>query len=263
MSDKLIRDTDDGAYFVGYLDTPTADRRYLLALTGAGLLTAGGLAAGLAALQGGAGRGEWDMATIVTRTGRLVPEPYPMLQTVDEAGRAQTILLACDSKCGAQNKLSESDIATDQVEVEGSLIQRGRHQMMAVVNRPDWIRPAGPEARLPDLRQFAAQSEGAVSLRGEILDSKCWFGAMRPNEGPVHKACAILCIAGGLAPYFYSRDILGRSRAVMITDPSGQALVQPILRHVADPVAVDGELVRLGDLLQIRMDPARLQVLGY
>ena len=31
----------------------------------------------------------------------------------------------------------------------------------------------------------------------------------------------------------------------MITDPDGGPLIQPILRYVADPVAANGELVRV------------------
>ena len=41
----------------------------------------------------------------------------------------------------------------------------------------------------------------------------------------------------------------------MITDARGGALVQPVLRYVADPVRISGELVRVSDLVQFRIDP--------
>lgn len=256
MSRKLIRDEDQGEYFVGYLDTPKLDRRYLLGLSVLGLGIAGGAGAFLAAKQGGAGQGSWDMGTQVSLTGYLSEEPYPLLRTTSLDGTMQTVLLACDTKCGAQEKLAEASISRDRVTVRGSLIQRGRHVMMAVANEADWI--TADDTLPARLTGFDEEDLGAVVLNGEILDSKCWFGAMRPNAGAGHKACAMLCIAGGLAPYFYARDALGRSRAMMITDPDGNALVQPILRYVADPVRVAGRVHRIEDLLQLRLDPADL-----
>ncbi|WP_300529008.1 hypothetical protein [Maricaulis sp.] len=256
MSRKLIRDEDPGEYFVGYLDAPKVDRRYLLGLSVLGLGIAGGAGALLAKKQGGAGQGSWDMATQVTLSGYLSETPYPLLRTTGLDGSMQTVLLACDTKCGAQEKLAAASVAGDRVNVRGSLIQRGRHVMMAVANEDDWI---SADQTLPArLTGFDEEDLGMVELNGEILDSKCWFGAMRPNEGAGHKACAMLCIAGGLAPYFYARDRLGRSRAMMITDPEGHALVQPILRYVADPVRVTGRVHRIEDLLQLRLDPADL-----
>ncbi len=257
MSRKLLKDDDQGEYFVGYLDTPSVDRRYLLSLTVLGLAAAGGGAAGLAFSQRGAGGGSWDMATQYTLTGHLLMEPYPILVTEDLGGGPRTVLLACDTKCGAQSKLEDVALDSDRVSVRGSLLQRGRDTMMAVSNDGDWIQPAD----LPDLDAaiLAPEALGPASLRGEILDSKCWFGAMRPNEGPAHKACAMLCIAGGIAPYFYARDQLGRQRAMMITDANGGPLIQPILRYVADPVAANGELVRVNDIVQFRFSPDQLR----
>lgn len=256
MSRKLIHDTDQDEYFVGYRDTPKVDRRYLLGLSVLGLGIAGGTGAFLAAKQGGAGLGRWDMGTPVSLTGYLSEAPYPLLRTTGLDGTLRTVLLACDTKCGAQEKLAESRISRDRVTVRGSLIQRGRHVMLAVANDDDWIMP---DHTLPArLTGFAEEDLGEVTINGEILDSKCWFGAMRPNEGASHKACAMLCIAGGLPPYFYARDALGRSRAMMLTDPGGEALVQPILRYVADPVRVTGRVHRIEDLLQLRLNPDNL-----
>jgi len=253
MSRKLIRDTDPGEFFVGYAETPKVDRRYLLGLSVLGLGVAGGAGAFLAAEQGGAGLGSWDMGTQLSLTGYLSETPYPLLRTTGIDGTLRTVLLACDTKCGAQEKLAQASLSRDRVTVRGSLIQRGRHVMMAVANEEGWITP---DDTLPArLTGFAEEDLGTVTINGEILDSKCWFGAMRPNEGAGHKACAMLCIAGGLPPYFYARDALGRSRAMMLTDPEGEALVQPILRYVADPVRVTGRVHRIEDLLQLRLNP--------
>lgn len=260
MSQNPIRDTDEGEYFVGYLDTPKTDRRFLLGLSALGLIAAGGIGAGLALSQRGAGGGSWDMGTQVELSGYLSETPYPVLRTRDLDGGLRTVLLACDTKCGAQQKLEEVSLSGNRVTVRGSLIERGRHTMMAVSNDPDWIRTDESIASLP--AGFDEEDLGEVVLRGEILDAKCWFGAMRPNEGPAHKACAMLCVAGGIPPYFYARDLLGRSRAMMVTDREGSALAQPILRYIADPVRATGRLHRIEDLIQLRMDAESLERIG-
>ena len=250
----MSADKDD--FFIGYGETPGVDRRFLLGFTLLGLAGAGAVGAALARGQGPAGGGDWDQATEYSLSGYVTADPYPMLRTEDLGGGMRTVLLACQTKCGAQQQLAEAALGDDRVTVRGSLIQRDRHAMLAVIDSPDWIAPA-PE--LPARPQgFPVEALGPASLTGMILDSKCWFGAMRPNTGPVHKACATLCIRGGLAPYFYVEDRQGRSRAVMLTDAQGGALIDPILPLVADPVQASGELVRIGDLVQLRADASAI-----
>ena len=85
-----------------------------------------------------------------------------------------------------------------------------------------------------------------------IVDSKCFFGVMRPGRGKTHKACAALCIRGGIPPSFWVRDAQGRETILLMTDASGAPLGEEILPLVADPVRATGELVRVGDLVQFR-----------
>ena len=48
-------------------------------------------------------------------------------------------------------------------------------------------------------------SLGVATLRGEIVDSKCYLGAMKPGDQKTHKACATLCIRGGIPPVLVER----------------------------------------------------------
>jgi len=48
---------------------------------------------------------------------------------------------------------------------------------------------------------------GSISLKGEVLDAKCFFGVMNPGDGPVHKFCAALCIEGGIPAVIYDETI--------------------------------------------------------
>lgn len=118
---------------------------------------------------------------------------------------------------------------------------------------PDWIRAAeGPvDAALafPEPEPL-----GELTLAGEILDSKCWFGAMRPGEGKVHKACASLCIRSGIAPAFFARDANENSALLVMTERGGR-FGETMLAHVADPVEATGTVSRVGDLFLFDVAP--------
>lgn len=242
-----MSDPDDD-FFVGYAPTPLRDRRFFLAAGLALMSGTAALGAGFGAIQARPGPGTWDQADVRDWTGIVTSEPYGMLRTADLDGTPRTALLACLGKCGVAARLS--GLAGQRVRVRGSLIRRGRHAMIAVPEtEADWITSLGPAGEValafPD-----AETLGEVSLVGEILDSKCWFGAMRPSSGKVHKACASLCIRGGLPPAFFARDKAGR-QALMILTSAGQAHGPDLLPLVADPVQVRGTLMRRGDLLML------------
>ena len=97
-------------------------------------------------------------------------------------------------------------------------------------------------------------SLGPARLAGQIMDSKCFFGVMRPGRGKTHKACASLCIRGGIPPSMWVRNRAGGESVLLLTDADGGPMSMDILPFVADPVSVTGEVVRVGDLLQLRAD---------
>jgi hypothetical protein len=114
-----------------------------------------------------------------------------------------------------------------------------------------WLEPSSAAVKLPPLQpEFVARAE----LAGEIMDSKCFFGVMRPGRGKTHKACAALCIRGGIPPSFWARRADGKESVLLMTDASGRALGQAILPYVGEPVVASGDIVRVGDLLQFRAD---------
>lgn len=237
---------DDDAFFIGWADTPAADRRFFLR---AGLvLTAGaaGLGAGLAALQRRPGTGSWDQGAIREWRGIVNAKPYAILRTHDLGPGLRTALLSCLGKCGVAARIGS--LTGQPVVVTGSLIQRGLHSMIAVDEMGDWIRRDERAVTDPALSLPDAELLGEVTLAGEILDSKCWFGAMRPSDGKVHKACASLCIRGGIPPAFFARG-QGWQGSLMIMTDRGHAYGPEFLALVADPVRVTGRVFRQGDLL--------------
>ena len=104
-----------------------------------------------------------------------------------------------------------------------------------------------------DLAATTPTDRGPVMLVGEILDAKCWFGAMRPGYGRTHKACAALCARGGLPLAFCQLSACGDDVAApLLLDENGRAFGREIVPIVADPVAISGRLIEAGDVLQLR-----------
>jgi hypothetical protein len=233
--------------FVGWsAETPRADRRFLL---GAGLaLIAGGGALGASLGMTGVpvGDGIWDQGTRHTLRGILSRDPYAILRTRGLGGDVRTVFLASSGKTGPE---IDAAFFGNTADVTGTLITRGRNAMMAVADvqaAPDGFDGAGLSAP-------ATVDRGPVMLAGEILDAKCWFGAMRPGYGKAHKACAALCARGGLPLAFCQIGACGDGTdAPLLLDENGVAFSRVILPLVADPVTIQGRLVAVGDVVQLR-----------
>jgi len=245
----MARPERDDPFFIGWAETPLADRRFFLRL-GLGLMAGtAGLGAGLASLQRAPGAGNWDPDQVREWRGIVTAAPYAMLRSRDLGGGVpRTALLSCLGKCGVAAQIGA--LAGQAVVVTGSLIQRGQHSMIAVDEQGSWLRR--DEGAAPDagLAVPAIEALGEVSLSGEILDSKCWFGAMRPSDGKLHKACASLCIRGGIPPAFFAQGPAGQSALMIMTD-AGRAHGPELLALVADPVHIKGRVSRRGDLLML------------
>ncbi len=245
----MARPEHDDPFFIGWAETPPADRRFFLGL-GLGLMAGtASLGAGLAALQRAPGAGDWDPDKVREWRGIVSAAPYAMLRSRDLGGGVpRTALLSCLGKCGVAAQIGA--LEGQPVVVTGSLIQRGQHTMLAVDEQGPWLRRDERAAPDAGLAFPAVEALGEVSLSGEILDSKCWFGAMRPSDGKLHKACASLCIRGGIPPAFFARGPAGQS-ALMIMTAGGRAHGPELLALVADPVHLSGRVLRRGDLLML------------
>jgi hypothetical protein len=235
-------------FFIGWSsDIPSVDRRFVL---GAGVtLVAGaaGLGSALGRLQNAPGDGNWDQGAVRNWTGMLVAAPYPMLRTLDLGGVPRTAFLATSGKTAVR---LPAHLVGQTVTLTASLIQRDDHAMLAVADGLDWIAPAAQ--RSATALDFGPEEDlGSVGLVGEILDAKCWFGAMRPGFGKTHKACATLCARGGLPLAFCAEGCAGGEAPVFL-DENGRPHTRAILPYVADQIFVVGRRVRVADIIQFR-----------
>ena len=82
---------------------------------------------------------------------------------------------------------------------------------------------------------------------------------MRPGRGLAHKACANLCLIGDVPPVFVTTQPVEGAEFLLITGPDGTRLPAAAYDFVGQPVSVEGEVERFGDLAVFRLDPATLE----
>jgi hypothetical protein len=234
-------------FFIGWSADLAEPTRRGLMLASAGLVLGGAaLGAGLGLGAPASGPGFWDQGRKVALTGTIYPEPYLHLLTEDLGPGLRTVLLG---GAGKDRITVRPALTFTGAAVTGTLIERGEHAMMAVEGvypdpSPGRVSP-GPETDF-----------GEVVLTGEILDAKCWFGAMRPGYGKTHKACAALCAAGGLPLAFCETGRCAEGKAgLLFLNHRGQAFGPEIISLVADPVMIRGRIIEVAGLRQVRVAP--------
>ena len=96
---------------------------------------------------------------------------------------------------------------------------------------------------------------GEHTLRGEIVDIKCYLGVMKPAHGKPHRSCAARCISGGIPPVLMVRDRDGDTNHLLLVSADGRTVNREVLPLVAEPVEITGRVVRLGDWLVLQASP--------
>jgi hypothetical protein len=98
------------------------------------------------------------------------------------------------------------------------------------------------------------QSLGEATLRGEILDPKCYLGVMRPGEGKPHRSCAIRCIEGGIPPFFKVVTKEDAHQYFFVLDANGNPVNDKVAKYVADEVQLCGTVEQWDDWYVVKMD---------
>jgi len=188
--------------------------------------------------------------------GLLELHPYPHLlvpRPGETGGAAQfsTYYLVSQWKFGL-DQAALASLDGKPVRLKGTLIYRGNQTMIETL--ADWIQADAKFPAAPPVPQPI--SLGRQTLTGEIVDSKCFLGVMNPGQLITHRACAIRCISGGIPPVLLVRATNGPAVYFLLVSSDGRAVNQEVLDLVAEPVQITGEVVRQGELLILRADPA-------
>lgn len=251
LSSEPNRQDEPDPFFIGWFPMPRSYAWFLAPLAVMLLisLTVGGgiLAWG----QRSPGPGTRDDTT-TNFTGMVFAEPYAMIRVPGEAGGPpRTVLLVNEGKFGAQDRVRAHD--GKPVHVSGTLLSRDGYLVLELADGDEGLRAAElPETEQAALRRASAKSLGAVSIRGEIVDSKCYLGAMKPGGGRTHKGCAVLCLKGGVPPVFVSRDEGDSLYLLMGTD--GGPLDPAYFDQAADSIRLGGQAEEWGDLRVLKVN---------
>lgn len=242
-------------FYVGWQPRAAPDSaRFVRAAVAALLLTALGLAAALAASQRTFQPARFELGVARTLTGVYQHGPVPHLRVArpgEGAGESRWLVVA-PGKHGADPAWAVLD--GRRVELRGSLVFRAEGTLVEIASGS--LRDLGPAPVAG-----TGQPLGTVTLSGEIVDSKCWLGVMNPGNLRTHRACARLCVGGGIPPLLVVRTPGAGTHQAVLVGPAGEAVNDAVLDLIALPVELRGELERHDDLFVLRIDPATIRVL--
>jgi hypothetical protein len=103
----------------------------------------------------------------------------------------------------------------------------------------------------------AQKDLGIQTIKGEIVDPKCYFGVMKPGEGKVHRDCAIRCILGGIPPVFKVLNEKGEANYYLIVGPGGEKMNTVVQDFVAEPVAINARVKQQDDWIILYVNDAK------
>lgn len=245
-------------FFVGYLPVPKQLAVFLIicALS----LIAGFVGTGLlvGATQDDPGKADFrfDLGR-QTVSGVIELQPYPVLRVVrgnEHIPAGHTLMLTGIGKNGVMDRAAP--LAGRMATASGVLLSRGDLDMLQVRGGHEGLGAA--EGEVPEMPVVPL---GKWRLAGEICDGKCLTGAMRPGRGLAHKACANLCLTGGVPPVFVSSQPVEGSSFFLIAGPDGGPMPREAYDFVGQYITLEGEIERRGDLPVLRVSISTLEVL--
>lgn len=187
----------------------------------------------------------FEFGTSTELTGIYNSEPYPILHVTSGVpeGYSKDVLLVGFGKFGAQEIISNIEnengsLNGKEVTLNGTLIYGDGVTLMELTDQKESYKGSNDvEIRLAEELQVPLK----VTLTGEILDPKCYFGVMKPGEGKIHKSCAIRCISGGIPPVMRVLKEDGISyHYYLVKGENGQTINKEVLPYVAETISVSG-----------------------
>ncbi len=239
--------------YVGYLPLPKGLKLSTMMMGMAWVIGMVLLAFLLASNQQDPGPAKWDTTKLVAIEGHLTVEPYPMVFVHDpnSPDKERAVLLVSAFKFGALTRATPHH--GKRVRATGHFITRQGRGVLELVKDEDAIIVLEDKSSAPKTEIL-----GEFKLAGEITDSKCFLGVMKPGFGKTHRACAVRCISGGIPPILVTRDTENKPTVFVLTNSEHKPINEEILPFVSEPVELTGQLQKVGDLLIYAIDPSQI-----
>ena len=193
-------------FYIGYLPkAPPKTARFRSRVVAVVLLLAFGVVALVASTQKTLPPGTFEFGVDTEVGGLIATTATPILLSRDHA-----YLLVGVGKFGWTPPDEPA------LQVTGSVIEANGLQMIEV-------HETTPGDAASTEADFVVERD-SVTLFGELVDTKCYLGVMRPATGKVHRACAVRCLSGGIPPGLLVRIGEGESRVYVLEGSDGGQL---------------------------------------
>lgn len=189
----------------------------------------------------------FELGNVKEISGTYFSKPVPILIAhpgVLPEDLSPEVLLVGYGKFGAEGiikKIEEKNSSLDgkSITLRGTLIYGDGKTVMELTKKENSLVAIDGQTQNPNP---ATAPANPVSLKGEILDPKCYFGVMKPGEGKIHKSCAIRCISGGIPPVFRHETNNENSpyKYYIMLGRNGEKINKELLPYVAEKIQIKG-----------------------
>ena len=194
-------------------------------------------------------------------SGVFHENPYPMLRVKVAENEYKNILLLGFGKFSANPYLQEilsevGDLNGKNITIEGNLIYYNGKTLIQITNE-EKVTLENKSKTITPIKEAISE----MTLYGEIIDPKCYFGVMKPGFGKIHRSCAIRCISGGIPPVLATTDNNNISEYYLLTDVNGYPINEAILPFIGKPSKISGIVEKQEDWYLLKIDTKNIQLL--
>src|SRR5258705_6525071 len=208
----------------------------------------------------------FEYGKLTELTGIYFNNPVPVLKVYDKNREPITIPLVGYGKHGAETAIMEieqekkTSLNGKEVTLKGTLLYGDGKTILQIDKN------GKPVVNIGSASTFAVVERdlGTQTIRGEIVDPKCYFGVMKPGEGKPHRDCAIRCILGGIPPVFRVQNTKGENNYYLVVGPNGEKMNEVVQDYVAEPTEIEARLVKYDDWIVMYVkDKQKIKRISY
>ncbi len=204
----------------------------------------------------------FELTSVTKITGIFHENPYPMLRVEVAKNTFKNILLLGFGKSSANPFLEKlqhevKNLNGKTLSIEGNLIYYNGKTLIQITDDEKVTLVSNTKVKIP-----SKETISEMTLQGEIIDPKCYFGVMKPGKGKIHRSCAVRCISGGIPPVLATTDNNNISQYYLLTDLEGNLINEAILPFIGKPSEITGIVERMDDWFLMKINVNDIKVIS-
>ena len=209
--------------------------------------------------------GSFEFGKTTEITGIYYNKPVPLLKIYNKEREPTTLPLVGYGKHGAETAIMEIEkeknvsLNAKEVTFKGTLIYSDGKTLLQIDKNESPVVAIGSGSTY----SVEERDLGTQTIRGEIIDPKCYFGVMKPGEGKVHRDCAIRCILGGIPPVLHVQNEKGESNYYLVVGPNGEKMNEAVQDVVAEPVSIEAKVIQQDDWIILYTAKEKISRISY